>query len=628
MQVYPQLSETKARQIHVAFWLLTISGLWLITRPYMGIWHDARLYSVEALARLQPGVFDRDLFLAYGSQGQFTVFPAIYAALIDLCGLEIAALGVTLLGKLVWLVALVVLARRLIPSPYWLFGVLLVLAYPSIYDGFKIFSYGESFATPRIFAEALSFLALTAWLTGRPIAAWGAIVAATLLHPLMAIAGAVILGVMSIARLRSQQIALLMSGVACLSLLVGFVQFPEIGSRLFSVFDPEWLEVVLLRNPYVFLDQWNATAFGRAAMIGVILGLAVREGPVLSRKLAFIILAVLAALLFVSWLGTTAWRNVLLTQLQLWRGLWLGQVFSLLLLGELLPRYWHSSYKDRVLASCLASSLLLDTWAMGLMAIAGVALRFLIGKYNNSIDSKKIFWRALPYSIIAPWLLSYLMAIPYWVLSYKVYMDQSVWRTILGDFVVMVSICAALYWVMTRIRIQHIRSLTIFTSAFFLVSLFGWGWRTDPPNRESWKSVYARLKQDIPPGSVVANSTGSASLTWFDLGRANYISQIQTAGVLFNRDTAIEGVRRLKIYEQTGFAFGSLDWIGRKRYGGAIRVMTHQSIMTLCDDAGVDYVIVSGKWDLAKPYFKSGRQVLSMFECKNFRINEEKPMKT
>ncbi|MFX7949498.1 hypothetical protein ABTK52_19180, partial [Acinetobacter baumannii] len=60
------------------FQLFAISALiWLLVRPYQGIVHDARLYGLQVLARVSPGAFHADLFLAYGSQDSFSIFSLI-----------------------------------------------------------------------------------------------------------------------------------------------------------------------------------------------------------------------------------------------------------------------------------------------------------------------------------------------------------------------------------------------------------------------------------------------------------------------------------------------------------------------------------------------------------------------
>ena len=87
---------------------------WFISRPYEGIYHDARLYTLQALGRLHPQSLGQDVFLRFGSQDAFTLFSPIYAAAIRVLGVEDAARLLTLLGHAWWFAAAYLVARRLL----------------------------------------------------------------------------------------------------------------------------------------------------------------------------------------------------------------------------------------------------------------------------------------------------------------------------------------------------------------------------------------------------------------------------------------------------------------------------------------------------------------------------------
>jgi len=53
---------------------------WALSHSYRGIFHDAGLYTLQALARLHPDSLPEDVFLKFGSQDGFTIFSPIYAA--------------------------------------------------------------------------------------------------------------------------------------------------------------------------------------------------------------------------------------------------------------------------------------------------------------------------------------------------------------------------------------------------------------------------------------------------------------------------------------------------------------------------------------------------------------------
>ena len=72
---------------------------WALAHPYQGIFHDANLYTLQALARLHPQSLSQDVFLKFGSQDRFTLFSPIYAAAIRLIGLDHAAALLTLFSR-------------------------------------------------------------------------------------------------------------------------------------------------------------------------------------------------------------------------------------------------------------------------------------------------------------------------------------------------------------------------------------------------------------------------------------------------------------------------------------------------------------------------------------------------
>jgi hypothetical protein len=53
---------------------LSLSAIWLLTHRYHGIHHDALFYAVQALAHAAPARFEHDLFFAFGSQDDYTLF--------------------------------------------------------------------------------------------------------------------------------------------------------------------------------------------------------------------------------------------------------------------------------------------------------------------------------------------------------------------------------------------------------------------------------------------------------------------------------------------------------------------------------------------------------------------------
>lgn len=604
--------------------VLFLGACWFMAHPYMGIWHDARLYAVDALARLRPGIYDRDLFLEFGSQGKFTLFPSIFAALISWLGLDNAALELALIGKLVWFISLVALAHRMERSWSWLLGLLIVLAYPTYYDSYKVFSYGESFATPRIYAEALSMLALVAWLNAKPVLAWSLVVFSGLLHPLMAIPIAGLMGLLTVYTLRHSARAmwLMAAGVVCTGLILLLI--PDLHERVASTYDTAWLEALRLRNPYVFLDKWSNATFGHMAWIGLVLGLCAFRIQSAIARVAGATLVAATGLVLLAWLGASVWDNVLLTQLQLWRALWLAQLLALLLLGGLLPRLWRADFSDRVLAASLVAALLAHGWNSVLISVASIILGQVLRRVAPRIDTASFPWKILPFLIVLPGAVSYLLSIPYFIISNGFFYDKPYWRTLASDGAVPLALAAACYWVAFKGGIRTEKWLASLGATALLVALMTWNTFDPELPRINLKPTFPQLRDRIPPGSVIAAPiSGSPGIIWFGLKRASYVSQLQTAGSLFNRDTALEGLRRLKRMQAAGFPNSSIIW--RNKY--QVQSTTHsvQSVIDLCTDDGLDFVLLSGQWEGAEQYSTQGRVVLSLYACQDLRRHNMLP---
>ena len=123
-----------------------VIGAWMAFHPYTGIVHDARLYAAIALRELYPNVFADDLFFAFGSQGDFTLFTPLFASLVDLLGLHPASLLTVALGQLLWLSGASALAVRLAPNSISaIVGIVLLIVGPAIY-GVDYFRFGEGIA--------------------------------------------------------------------------------------------------------------------------------------------------------------------------------------------------------------------------------------------------------------------------------------------------------------------------------------------------------------------------------------------------------------------------------------------------------------------------------------------------
>src|SRR5882762_6404002 len=119
----PPLNSSATSRLSLAVVGLLVVATWALSHSYRGIFHDAGLYTLQALARLHPDSLAEDVFLKFGSQDGFTIFSPIYAAASRLLGVEFAAAVLTLLLQWALLAGAWVLARAVMPLSMTMLGV-------------------------------------------------------------------------------------------------------------------------------------------------------------------------------------------------------------------------------------------------------------------------------------------------------------------------------------------------------------------------------------------------------------------------------------------------------------------------------------------------------------------------
>src|SRR5258708_2013924 len=176
-------------RLGVAVVMLLCVITWALSHGYRGIFHDASLYTLQAMAHFDPSSLGQDVFLRFGSQDRYTLFSSLFAGTSQLLGTEPAAACLTLLLQVALFVGAWFLARAVAPASLALLGVSVLIAIPGDYGADRVFTCVEQFLTPRMGAEALVLGALAAAMNARGWLAMTLVIAALLIHPIMAAAG-------------------------------------------------------------------------------------------------------------------------------------------------------------------------------------------------------------------------------------------------------------------------------------------------------------------------------------------------------------------------------------------------------------------------------------------------------
>lgn len=583
-----------------ALLFLLLLALWFFSHPYQGLWGDGIFYALQALARLRPETYGKDLFFLYGSQDDFTLFSPVYAAFIRLFGLDGAMRVLLLAGHALWIGAAMLLASRLLRGfPFW-FGLVLVIAMPRDYGDWTL-DYAEPFLTPRLVAEGLTLLSLALVLRGKQFASLAILVAVFTMHPLMALAGAAFVGLyLAVDRVK---LALVLGALASAAvLLLSWLDVPPFG-RLFAVMDAEWFQLSVMRASGVFWDEWQHKGGGSRSLLAFsLLAVAAVTAKGAPRRafLLPLVIGVVALLLF--WLGTSIFHNVLLIQLQTWRWLWLPQLFSYFAAAWLVGELWQRDQTSRLLLLGFLSAWLTLATVGGLIAVLVCGL--FIWHIRRGKDV-----------VLPEWLASPLYALPFvaaaWWLA-NVWLDATssaliktlgrpaiefglVWLMLFlsaGGGVVAILIFLAV-WRYGADRRKPVHLAAVAGVVFLLMlSLAFW----DRQSAQQRHYAQQALKDGVPsfsraiPAGAVVYWEDNVQMTWFGLGRASYASLGQTVGLIFNRQTAMEGKRRVDRLAALGVKDGIFSpgedqvTLPEKGFAGLVHA---------CHDPALDYVILS-----------------------------------
>jgi hypothetical protein len=544
------LSSSATSRLGLAVIGLLGIATWALSHSYRGIFHDAGLYTLQAMARLHPDTLPEDVFLKFGSQDGFTTFSPIYAAASRLLGVESAGATLTLAFQWALLAGAWMLARAVMPLSMTMFGVAVLVAVPGDYGPDRIFTCIEPFLTPRMAAEALVLGSLAAALWQRKALAVSLGIAAVLIHPIMAMAGACALVYLYLGKPKP----LVTCAVAIVGLIAlaaaAFVMPPGEWGR----FDAHWLTLVENRSPYLFIAHWQLDDWSRAAVTLATLGVGFRVLPNdRARTLSLIALTTVLTGLALTVVACDLLHLVLLTQLQPWRWQWLGTVVAAVLLPEILRALWQNAAPERRTAEQRTTALLLiSAWvfesnAYALFAsTAALAALVLLQKLKPS-EARWVFLGACGLLVIAvTWRLGsnlefteahYLDAnIPLWIRRASSFMH---------DGTVPIAAVSLAFWLG---RMRRGRTALILLGglavagcvASFPQTWKSWTTREYPPQQ---LVRFSGFRERIPPGADVFWPESPLAV-WVLLQRPSYLSVIQTSGMVFSRRSALELERR------------------------------------------------------------------------------------
>ncbi|HLZ97530.1 MAG TPA: hypothetical protein VKP66_06240 [Steroidobacteraceae bacterium] len=588
---------------------------WALSHSYRGLFHDAGLYTLQALARLHPDSLREDVFLKFGSQDGLTIFSPIYAAASRLLGVEPAAATLTLLLQWALLAGAWRLARAVLPLSMAVFGVVVLIALPGDYGPDRIFTCIEPFLTPRMAAEALVLGSLAAALWQRKALAISLAIGAVLIHPVMAMAGACALVFLFLGRPKPR----LTGAMAVLGFIIlamaAYVMAPGEWGR----FDPHWLALIEHRSPYLFIAHWQLDDWSRAAVMLATLGVGFRVLPnERARALSLISIVTVLTGLALTVVACDLLHLVLLTQLQPWRWQWLGTVVAALLVPEIVRTLWQNAAPARPAPGQSASArlttarrpagqraaghrttalLLISAWVFASNSSAlfasAAALAAILGLHKlKSSEARWVFFGACALLVVAvAWRLASNLQF-----TEAYYLDRSIplWLRRASSFVhdgaAPVAAVALAFWLARMARGRTALFLIGGLAGAACVAVFpqtwkSWTAREFPPQQLAQFSVF---RERIPPGADVFWPESPLAV-WVLLQRPSYLSVIQTSGMVFSRRSALELERRA---DALGGAMNPATFMSWS--AGTAMMLSPQQLKQSCATGEFHYLVSRG----------------------------------
>lgn len=618
---FGRLGLPHERALGIALMLCALI-FWFAGRAFVGTRHDSIFYRAQALLKVYPEIFQNDLFFAFGSQDQFSIYSSLYAWAAQIVGWGTLSPVLLFACQLAFLAATILLLRELVPLSLAAIG-LVVLSVTPYYGSFQIFSVGEAFLTARSFAEPLMLFAVLCMVKERYAASFGLSVIALLFHPLMALVGFGMLFVMFAERYPRMWWFLLIIPAA---ILLAYLDIP-LFERLVRRYDDAWYEP-LSYNIFVFPEYWRGQDWAKVIFDATMLGLASRLArPDHARMLRALLLVATVALL-VTAVGAGILRLQLVTQAQFWRAQWLAHLLACGLFPWIIWRL-----RDRGPVLWLGLTLVLAGLSFrgqptSVLVMAGGTLALfgaLLGWKPSTRKFVAFVMLAALATVIAA-LANDLSIIAYHSeISFSDSLQERI-RRMIG----MVSLALMLFAGCVMAALRFPRAVGSIAALVLGVTLFAWDQRTEwhryldesPVDQEH---VFAR---HIPKNAQV-HWVGELAPTWMMLKRPNYFSTSQASGILFNRATAIEFARREDITAELESQIKICE-----KLAPILKTCSPQpsTLEALCrSEGGPDFVILNWKFDglyidqWRKSFSDEGLREHYLYDCNKIKQGTAKP---
>ena len=599
-------------------WAAIVVGAFVLSRPYVGIKHDAILYLAQALSRLHPEIFQGDVFFRWGSQDRYTLFTPLYSLLITRLGLNYTNVALVLSSQALFLAGSYRLVRALIQPGLRGYAMLVLVCSSGLYGSFFVFRMGEPFVTPRPFVEAATLFALSLLVSGRRGWSLALLAAGATLHPLMALAGMLYWWMYEVIQDRRWVCLAVLGIVPAAAGLAGIAPF----TQLFLGFDAQWLNVLLDNNHHLFVTRWSLMDWAMVAFDALVLSMGVRlaEGKLRAALQAAIAVAILG--LAATFVGADLLQNVLLANLQFWRVLWIVHWMAVVTLPYVMTCLWRQGSVGQLVAGLAIFGFI----TRGLPpSLAATLIAMTLFHYRDRLAAGQRLVQ------IALWAIA-TGAFVNWFNNVSREHDTASFESLnpIVDFIVrsvskpfaLLVIAATLAWF--GLMRRNPRPAALLAAGFLVAACFAWDQRT--PYRafiESSELGSHPFSRFVAPQQEVL-WYGDAVEPWILMQRKSYVSIPQQAGQMFNRETAIDLQQRWRVLALLTFQETVCELMNNLNHRYDACEPDREIIGEVCRDApGLGYIVlatrIENKWvaSWTPPVEIGGRsQHYYLYDCK------------
>lgn len=564
--------------------LLFLLSLLLI--PNAGIiTHDASLYLLQSLARLEPKIYLKEPFFHGIDQDSFTVFSLIYSKGIKLLGINTTNSILLIITRVLYLVTFFYLCYYFTKNHITTFITTIVMFFSFLNYGNNIeFIVSERFLTARSFAEPFALMAIYFSFIGRIKRGFSLFLLSSIFHPIMALPCLIYL--LSIHLSVRKTLIIGLSGIILIVATLSNIDITFFSDRLSS----EWLEVIKTRSPFLFLDYFslrNISTFVFFLSVNIYFSLT-NHVNLKFKKLAKINLLVMGFIIITMLVQENS-TLAIITQIQSWRWVWLVQIFSVLLLTS----YFFDNINKIKSSHFFGLPLIcffLTRDELGYYSLAFVLLSLLLEKIK--LTPSLFITRSYFYSTaILTLALSYFN----FALSNRIeinFIETSyIYKKTLSILFILLFISLALESFLYK------KSRWYIFAALLPLGLLSWLKNTD---YQKWESDPSPLKNFIPDGALVYNHVAliNPAFSWFQLQQPQYFSFHGAAGVVFSKEGSAIFEKRRQHLVDSGIP-ATLDWDFLEENKNNYQLFTNNlqsvNISFLCNDPDLDFALI--------PYF-------------------------